>query len=187
MGLNICEVWKLKQWSPMGFQTSDLVLPSFSPKAGKQKVFLRFSPQFAGFKYCKSFAKSQEFISPLFCATVLSLVQICQIILKRLKISAVRCVSNNPKRSHDIKNGKNMWQCHPRGGGSPPVHFSSPNLTDPQNTRELTLHTWNFDARPPTIMSAYFQGKFNFHDSFWDGFLISGTNGNNLTNTENAH
>ena len=37
-----------------------------------------------------------------------------------------------------------------------------------------------------SYLSAYFQGKFNFHDTFWDGFPISVTIGRNLTETENA-
>ena len=37
-----------------------------------------------------------------------------------------------------------------------------------------------------SYLSTYFQGKFNFHDPFWDGFSISATNGSNLAETENA-
>ena len=37
-----------------------------------------------------------------------------------------------------------------------------------------------------SYLSAYFQGKFNFHDTFWDGFLISATKGRILTETERA-
>ena len=37
-----------------------------------------------------------------------------------------------------------------------------------------------------SYFSAYFQGKFNFHDSFWDGFPISATNRSSLAETENA-
>ena len=37
-----------------------------------------------------------------------------------------------------------------------------------------------------SYLFTYFQGKFNFHDPFWDGFSISATNGSNLTETGNA-
>ena len=37
-----------------------------------------------------------------------------------------------------------------------------------------------------SYLSGYFQGKFNFHEYFWDGFPISATKERNLTETENA-
>ena len=37
-----------------------------------------------------------------------------------------------------------------------------------------------------SYLPAYFQGKFNFHGSFWGGFPISATKGEKITNTKNA-
>ena len=71
--------------------------------------------------------------------------------------------------------------------GSLPVPFFGLKFTSSQNTRHWILHTLEILMVDHQIsyLSAYFQGKFYFHGSFWGGFPISAAKGS-LTETGNA-
>ena len=85
------------------------------------------------------------------------------------------------------KNGKKRWQCHPRGGGLPQYLFLAKiyQATKTLGNGLFTLEILMSDHQLSNL-SAYFHGKFNFYDTFWDGFPISATNRRNFTETDNA-
>ena len=76
----------------------------------------------------------------------------------------------------------------PWGGGDHPQYLFLDQIYQAPKTLENGLYTLEMlmSDHQLSYFSAYFQGKFNFHDSFWDGFPISATNRRNSTETENA-
>ena len=79
---------------------------------------------------------------------------------------------------------------HHQKSGSTQIHWSPP-VTFLSQIYQVPKTLWNWLCKLEILMldhhlsylSAYFEGKFNFHDSFWDKFQISATKGRNLTET----
>ena len=68
-----------------------------------------------------------------------------------------------------------------------PSSLFQPKFTKSLKVMELDCaHLKYRSVRPPTYLSAYFEGKFNLHGSFWDVFPISATKGRMFIKTENA-